>query len=103
MVMFANDRLYSFEKVVEHEDNIVFQTNDKTKKVVNESPITCPERGALYSSMTRNSRIEQPTEDVYNHLREKEKHETDDDNYDHACAASSYLGREPPSIYCSIP
>lgn len=30
MVMFANDRLYSFEKVVEHEDNIVFQTNDKT-------------------------------------------------------------------------
>lgn len=30
MVMFANDRLYSFAKVVEHEDNNVFQTNDKT-------------------------------------------------------------------------
>lgn len=30
MVMFANDRLYSFAKVVEHEDNKVFQTNDKT-------------------------------------------------------------------------
>lgn len=52
--------------------------------------------------MTRNSRIEQPSEDVYNHLREEEKHEPDDDNYDHACAAS-YLGREPPSIYSSIP
>lgn len=30
MVMFANDRLYSFAKVVEPEDNKVFQTNDKT-------------------------------------------------------------------------
>lgn len=30
MVMFANDRLYSFANVVEHEDNNVFRTNDKT-------------------------------------------------------------------------
>lgn len=30
MVMFANDRLYSFANVVEHEDNKVFRTNDKT-------------------------------------------------------------------------
>lgn len=30
MVMFASERLYNFAKVVEHEDNKVFQTNDKT-------------------------------------------------------------------------
>lgn len=30
MVMFANDRLYSFANVVEHEDNNVFRTNEKT-------------------------------------------------------------------------
>lgn len=30
MVMFANDRLYSFANVVEHEDNNVFRTTDKT-------------------------------------------------------------------------
>lgn len=30
MVMVANDRLYSFANVVEHEDNKVFRTNDKT-------------------------------------------------------------------------
>lgn len=30
MVMFANDRLYSFANVVKHEDNNVFRTNDKT-------------------------------------------------------------------------
>lgn len=53
--------------------------------------------------MTRNTRIEQHMEDVYNHLREEKKHETDDDHYDHACAAS-YLGtKEPPRIYSSIP
>lgn len=28
--MFANERLYNFAKVVENEDNNVFQTNDKT-------------------------------------------------------------------------
>lgn len=72
------------------------------KKVVNVSPITCQERGPIYSSMTRNTRIEQPSEDVYNHLREEEKQETDDDHYDHACAASC-LDTEPPSIYFSIP
>lgn len=37
-------------------------------------------------------------EDVYNHLREEEKHETDDDHYDHACAASC-LGTEPPPAF----
>lgn len=72
------------------------------KRVVTVSSITGQERCPIYSSMTRNTRSERPKEDVYNHLREEEKHDTDDDHYDHACAASC-LGTEPPSIYSSIP
>lgn len=72
------------------------------KKVVIASSITGQERCPIYSSMTRNTRIEQPSEDVYNHLREEEEHDTVDDNYDRACAASC-LGTEPPSIYSAIP
>lgn len=97
-VAFANDALYSSAIAVEREDITGSQANEKKRKVVNVLP-----KGAVYSFVNRKPRIEQPTtEGVYNHLREEEKHDIeDDDNYDHACAAS-YLGTEP-SIYSNMP
>lgn len=101
--MFSNDALYSFVNVVEREDITGHQENDKKRKVVNLLPYACSERGEVYSFVNRKPRIEQPTtEGVYNHLHEQEKHDNDnDDNYDHACAAS-YLGTEP-SVYSNVP
>lgn len=73
----------------------------KQPKVENVSPYNCSEKVAVYSFVKRKPRIEQPTtEGVYNHLHEQEKHDNDD-NYDHACAAS-YLGTEP-SVYSNMP
>lgn len=103
IVMFANDAIYSSANVVEREDITGFQANNKKRKFVNLFPYACSEKGAVYSFVNRKPRIEQPTtEGVYNHLHEQEKHDNDDDdNYDHACAAS-YLDTEP-SVYSNMP
>eukprot|EP00105_Crassostrea_gigas_P035961 XP_019920109.1 PREDICTED: uncharacterized protein LOC109617794 isoform X1 [Crassostrea gigas] len=102
-VAFANNALYSSAIVVEREDITGSQANDKRRKVVNVLPYACSEKGAGYRFVNRKPRVEQPTtEDVCSHLREQEKHDNEnDDNYDHACAAS-YLGTEP-SVYSNMP
>lgn len=58
------------------------------KKVLNVSPIARSQESPEYSNMSGKQFAVTATDDVYNHLNEKE--ETQDENtYDHACAAAA--------------
>lgn len=52
------------------------------------SPLTRSEDFPEYSNIAEKQNAMKVTDDLYNHLNEKEKTQ-DDDNYDHACAATT--------------
>lgn len=58
------------------------------KKVLNVSPKTRSQESPKYSNTSGKQHVVTVTDDVYNHLNEKDKNH-DDDNYDHVCAATT--------------
>lgn len=58
------------------------------KKVLSVSPKPRSQESPEYSNTSGKQHVVTVTDDVYNHLNEKEKTQ-DDDNYDHVCAAAA--------------
>lgn len=58
------------------------------KKVLNVTPIPRSQQSPEYSSKSGKQSADTVTDDVYNHLNEKEETQ-DEDTYDHACAAAA--------------
>ena len=54
-----------------------------------------------YGNISQTLRIKRANEDIYNHLNEKENPD-DDDNYDHACAATGHTRGNFDSDYSSM-
>ncbi|XP_078339752.1 uncharacterized protein LOC144627246 [Crassostrea virginica] len=83
-VVFADNNAYGEAKIDRNVGN-ASRGNENKRKVVNVPPYApsdeTPENGNIsQTSVTR-------TEDIYNHLNEKEDQDGEDD-YDHACAAT---------------
>ena len=59
------------------------------RQIVNVPPYAPSDESPEYGNVSQTSRTKKANEDIYNHLNEKEKPD-DDDNYDHACAATGH-------------
>lgn len=64
------------------------------------SPLTRSEDLPEYSNIAEKQNAMKVTDDVYNHLNEKDKN-LDDDNYDHACATAISGHVNDLSVYSS--
>lgn len=82
------------DDILPHRPNEPYVHQDKqitNRKVVNVSHLTGTEDLPKYSNIARKQNAMSLTDDVYNHLNEKDKNE-DDNNYDHAYAAAATSG-----------
>ena len=64
-------------------------------------PYTPSSQSPEYGNISQTSRTKRANEDIYNHLNEKENPD-DDDNYDHACAATGHTRGNFDSDYSSM-
>lgn len=92
-VMFSMNDTYNrtkYDDIHPHntEEPHVHQDKQMTRRLVNVSPLTRSEDLPEYSNIAEKHNVMKVTDDVYNHLNEKDKNQ-DDDNYDHACAATT--------------
>nr|XP_022300013.1 uncharacterized protein LOC111108428 isoform X3 [Crassostrea virginica] len=84
-VVFADNNAYGVATKMER--NVVNDSsgNKNKRKVVNVSPYAPSDETPEYGNVSQTSVTR--TEDIYNHLNEKEEQDGED-NYDHACAAT---------------
>lgn len=81
-LMFAKKKAHNRNRA---KDNI---QQDKQRQVLNVSPLTQSERSPEYSNTPEQQTTVTVTDDVYNHLNEKEETQ-DGDTYDHACTTTT--------------
>ena len=70
------------------------------RKIVNVPPYAPSYESPEYGSVSQTSKSK-GNEDIYNHLNEREKPD-DEDNYDHACAATGHTRGDFDSDYSSM-
>ena len=72
------------------------------RQIVNVPPYAPSDESPEYGNVSQTSRTKRTNDDIYNHLNEQEKPDNDD-NYDHACAATGHTrGNFVDSDYSSM-
>nr|XP_022300518.1 uncharacterized protein LOC111108749 isoform X3 [Crassostrea virginica] len=101
-VVFADNNAYGNARIQGNADNATRNNKNNQRQIVNVPPYAPSNESPEYGNVSQTSRTKRANEDIYNHLNEKEKPD-DDDNYDHACAATGHTrGNFVDSDYSSM-
>nr|XP_022296115.1 uncharacterized protein LOC111105921 isoform X1 [Crassostrea virginica]XP_022296116.1 uncharacterized protein LOC111105921 isoform X1 [Crassostrea virginica]XP_022296117.1 uncharacterized protein LOC111105921 isoform X1 [Crassostrea virginica]XP_022296118.1 uncharacterized protein LOC111105921 isoform X1 [Crassostrea virginica] len=100
-VVFADNNGYGDADAERNADNASRSNKPNQRKIVNVPPYTPSSQSPEYGNISQTSRTKRANEDIYNHLNEKENPD-DDDNYDHACAATGHMRGNFDSDYSSM-
>nr|XP_022296110.1 uncharacterized protein LOC111105920 isoform X2 [Crassostrea virginica]XP_022296111.1 uncharacterized protein LOC111105920 isoform X2 [Crassostrea virginica] len=100
-VVFADNHAYGTARIQGNTDNASTNNKNNQRQIVNVSPYTPSDESPEYGNVSQTSRTKRANENIYNHLNEKETPD-DDDNYDHACAATGHTRGNFDSEYSSM-
>nr|XP_022296122.1 uncharacterized protein LOC111105921 isoform X3 [Crassostrea virginica] len=100
-VVFADNNGYGDAEIERIADNASRSNKPNQRKIVNVPPYAPSSQSPEYGNISQTSRTKGANEDIYNHLNEKENPD-DDDNYDHACAATGHMRGNFDSDYSSM-
>nr|XP_022297305.1 uncharacterized protein LOC111106778 isoform X1 [Crassostrea virginica]XP_022297306.1 uncharacterized protein LOC111106778 isoform X1 [Crassostrea virginica]XP_022297307.1 uncharacterized protein LOC111106778 isoform X1 [Crassostrea virginica] len=100
-VVFADNNGYGDAEIERIVDNASRSNKPNQRKIVNVPPYAPSSQSPEYGNISQTSRTKGANEDIYNHLNEKENPD-DDDNYDHACAATGHMRGNFDSDYSSM-